>query len=390
MSRRRVLLYVQHLLGIGHLKRAVTLARALAAQALEVTIVSGGREVPGLTADGVRWVQLPSAAALDEQFKVIVDERGDPIDEAWRERRKAALMRSWREIEPHVLIVELFPFGRRPMRFELLPLLDAAIAGERRPVIVSSVRDVLGGGQRDASRQDEMRDCFDRYFDHLLVHGDPAVIGFERTFRHALALGGRLRYTGYVVDRMPANAATDGGAGEVLVSAGGGAVGAQLLEAAVRCREMTVFADRTWRVLTGIMVADPVWSRLQALIGAIGAGRVVLERSRSDFRSLLKGSSLSISQAGYNTCVEILDAGARAVVVPFAGGNETEQTLRARTLADRGCVECLEAGDLAPGSLAAAVDRAARRPAPPCGGVDLDGARRSAQWVAEWAAGVRW
>ena len=41
MTRRRVLLYVQHLLGIGHLARAAALARACAERRLDVTVASG-------------------------------------------------------------------------------------------------------------------------------------------------------------------------------------------------------------------------------------------------------------------------------------------------------------------------------------------------------------
>ena len=57
MSDARVLLYVQHLLGIGHLKRAMTLARALAAEGLEVTVASGGFEVPDMAVEAVFWVK---------------------------------------------------------------------------------------------------------------------------------------------------------------------------------------------------------------------------------------------------------------------------------------------------------------------------------------------
>ena len=39
----RVLFYVQHLLGIGHLKRAEILAEAMAAAGLDVTVAYGGR-----------------------------------------------------------------------------------------------------------------------------------------------------------------------------------------------------------------------------------------------------------------------------------------------------------------------------------------------------------
>ena len=38
----RVLIFVQHLRGVGHLQRAATLARALAADGVRVDLVSGG------------------------------------------------------------------------------------------------------------------------------------------------------------------------------------------------------------------------------------------------------------------------------------------------------------------------------------------------------------
>lgn len=391
MSGRRVFVYVQHLLGIGHLRRAVTLARAMARAGLEVTLASGGFEVPGLAPEGVRWIQLPPVGALDERFSALVDVQGIPVDEAWRARRREALLAAWREADPHVLLLELFPFGRRQMRFELLAWLDQAIDCAHRPVIVSSVRDILGGGQRDPSRQDEMLATFERYFDYLLVHGDPRWLPFERTFRHAAALGERLHYTGYVVDRDAGEALEDRvGSGEVIVSAGGGAVGAAMLETAIRCRSLTALARATWRVLAGVNAAPATLDRLRAIAREAGNDRIVVERSRGDFRSLLRTCSLSISQAGYNTVMEILESGVRAVVVPFAGGTEIEQTLRARMLAEAGRVECVEDSRLTPETLAAAVNQAAGRPRPPRGGIDLDGASRSAGLIAGWANRVAW
>ena len=44
--KKRVLFHVQHLLGIGHLKRAEILAQAMAKSGLEVTVAYGGRAVP--------------------------------------------------------------------------------------------------------------------------------------------------------------------------------------------------------------------------------------------------------------------------------------------------------------------------------------------------------
>lgn len=383
----RVFFYVQHLLGIGHLKRAATLGSALAAAGLEVTFASGGPAVPGIAPEGVRLVQLPAASAADLGFRTLVDDAGRAVDEAWKKRRAAALMDAWREAKADVLLIELFPFGRRQMRFELLPLLEAARAAMPRPVIVSSVRDILGGGQKDPKKQDEMLATFEKYFDHVLVHSDPELVTFDRTFRHASALGDRLHYTGFISDRLAAlsRGESSAGAGEVIVSAGGGAVGAPLLRASILARKLTTLSDRTWRVIAGINLPDAEYEALATLAREEAGDGTVLERFRPDFPALIANCALSISQAGYNTLMDILQAGARAVVVPFAEGGETEQGLRAQLFAERGLVELVPASGLTPAAIAAAADRAARRPRMPAALASLDGAARSAALAAKWA-----
>ena len=57
-----------------------------------------------------------------------------------------------------------------------------------------------------------------------------------------------------------------------------------------------------------------------------------LERHRPDLAALMGRCEVSVSQAGYNTVVEGLAAGARMVLVPFAGGVEDEQEQRTRRL----------------------------------------------------------
>ena len=184
MTEYRVLFYVQHLLGIGHLRRAATITRALQRAGLSTTLVSGGHRITGVELAGANFVQLDPVRAQDESFKTLVNVDGIVIDDAWKARRRDALQKVWRETKPHILMFELFPFGRRQMRFELLPLLDAALSDPDRPLIVSSVRDILVGQQKP-ERQAEMRDLIAKYFDRVLVHGDPGLIPFDRTFPFA-------------------------------------------------------------------------------------------------------------------------------------------------------------------------------------------------------------
>jgi predicted glycosyltransferase len=384
--RRRVLFYVQHLLGIGHLKRAATLARAMAERGLAVTIVSGGHDIPGLDIGDADFIQLPSTRATDLFFKELVDEDDRPIDGEWKERRARALFDAYRATAAHLLMFELFPFGRRQMRFEIEPVFQDAVGRSQRPVIVSSVRDILVA-QNKPERNEEMLERVENYFDHVLIHGDDALIPFDRTFPLAERIRNKLHYTGYVVDRSGRGAINSGqGTDEVIVSAGGGAVGADLLKTAIAARALSKLSDRTWRVLVGVTVDQTTFDDLAALSGP----GIVVERSRPDFTALVTNAALSISQGGYNTVMEVLEAGTRAVIVPYAGGAETEQTMRAQELARHTPIEVLDEAALSPQALAAAVDAAWDREAPANGMLNTDGAANSATLVADWADAVPW
>src|ERR1700726_1376328 len=105
---------------------------------------------------------------------------------------------------------------------------------------------------------------------------------------------------------------------------------------------------------------------------------VTIERFRRDFAGLLRRCRVSVSQAGYNTVLDILAARARAVLVPFAAERETEQLMRAERLMALGAAVLLRESELTPASLAAAIDRAASSAPLPIE-IDTDGAVNSAR-----------
>jgi len=243
------------------------------------------------------------------------------------------------------------------------------------------VRDILVAQPKPA-RNDEILALVERHFDRVLVHGDSAFIALDRTFPHARRIADKLHYTGYVVDESGERGAGGDGQGEVLVSSGGGAVGLKLLQAAMAGRAMSGLRTRPWRVLAGLRMSDGEFADLSAM----APPGVLVERARGDFPSLLMHCHLSISQAGYNTLMEAMRAGCRAVVVPYAGGLETEQTLRARLLAARSSLQVVEEAALDAASIAAAADRANALPPLDRAGLKTDGAGRSAQLLGEWLA----
>ncbi len=378
----RVLFWVQHLLGTGHLKRAATVARALVEQGLEVTLVSGGPPAPWLVPDDVELVQLPWLRARDLAFSALVDAQDRPLDDALMARRRAQLLGLFAARAPAVVITEMFPFGRRAFRFELLPLLEAARNARPRPRLVCSVRDILVQ-KPAAERYAWMRDLALAYYDRVLVHTDPALIPFDLTFPYADALGSRLVSTGYVVE--PGPKAESGENGGVLVSAGGGRVGGALLAAAVRARPLTRVRGHLWRLIAGGEL-DP--AGLLAGLGLPEADRpggLILERQRDDFQALLAKCLLSVSQAGYNTVMEVLRLGKPMVLVPFETATETEQRIRAERLTSLGLAETVWEAELTPSNLARAIDRAVSQPAAGRLALDLEGAGRSARLIAALA-----
>jgi predicted glycosyltransferase len=374
-----VLFWVQHLLGSGHLKRAATLARAIAARGLRVVIASGGTPAPWLVGDGVELVQLPPVRASDLTFSRLLDEHDRPIDDRFRAMRRGLLLALFEELRPRVVVTEMFPFGRRAFRFELVPLLEAAARARPRPWRLCSVRDVLVR-KPDPDSYAWMLAQARAHFDRILVHTDPRLIPFGLTFPHAAALADRLVETGYVIE--PLTAETDEGQDEVLVSAGGGRVGAALLDVALEARPLSSLRERTWRLIAGGNVADDAFQALSARIPA----SVILQRQREDLVALLANSLLSISQAGYNTVLEGLRFQKPMVLVPFETATETEQRTRAERLVNLGLAEVVWESELTPRTLAGAIDRAwqARRGRAPA--LALDGAARTADLMTTLAA----
>ena len=270
-------------------------------------------------------------------------------------------------------MVEAFPFGRRAMRFELIPALEAARGWPKPPVVASSIRDILHEN-RKAHLNAQTAELVERLFDLVLVHGDPGLISLGESFPEAERIGPFVRYTGIVAPEPPGELSGPGA--DVVVSAGGGAVGKLLFETAIEARGLSGAREASWCFITGPNLDDGTAALLRERAGS----GVTVEAFRSDFVALLAQARLSISQAGYNTSADILRAGCRSILVPSAYQGETEQTRRAHLLEARGLARAIEEGDLTAARLAEVIDElwtvpaAQDRPVP-----DLEGAEMTAR-----------
>lgn len=391
MTSGRVIFYVQHLLGVGHLRRASAIAHALDRAGFEADLVSGGMPEKWLEFGGARFVQLPPTRANDPSFESLVNAEGEVVDESWMRQRRDVLLGHFNTFEPDVLIVESYPFGRRQMRFELTPLLEAARDRAKRPLVLASVREYVQA-KRKPGRVEKTVALLGELYDGVMVHGDPAFARFEESFPLAGQIADDVHYTGFVVapeHRPGAGEAGDEEAGrdEVIVSAGGGATARGLFAAAIEARGRSSLKDTTWRFLVGTGLPARDREALTAAASAIPG--IIVESARPDFRALLRRCAVSVSQAGYNTVMDLLSAGTRSVLVPFAGDHETEQPMRAARLAERKLVTVVEEAALSPELLARAVDAAHAGPPPPPHGLDLGGAEASARLIGDLLAARR-
>ncbi len=378
---KRVFFYVQHLLGIGHVFRALRIARGLREAGFAVDLVLGGVPVSGLDLSDFNVIQLLPLKAGPQGFSELVTATGEPADATIKAHRETQLLAAYAECRPDVVLIEAFPFGRRQVRFELMPFLQAIHASSPRPRVFSSIRDILQES-RKPERARETVDALQRYFDGVIVHGDPRLARLEETFPLTSEIAQMLHYSGIVAPQMPSPDVSPSHVADVVISAGGGAVGAGLIEAAIAAKPLTSLPSSRWLAVTGPYIEDSTFDRL-ALLGQ--AADVTVERFVPDLTSVLTHARLSVSQAGYNTVADVLVAGCKSVFIPFARGGETEQTRRAHLLREQGVGITLAEECLEPSALASAIDQAIALPIAAIK-LDADGAAKTATILAKQLA----
>ena len=106
--------------------------------------------------------------------------------------------------------------------------------------------------------------------------------------------------------------------------------------------------------------------------------RVRLRPFSLDFLQELADADLSISMAGYNTCMDILSTGVRALVHPFP--QNREQAMRAGKLAGLGRLRILPSLDASTLSRCIAEELDGGPITAPTG-IDLQGKANTARWI---------
>ena len=327
---------VTHLLGSGHLARALVLGKAFTKAGHKTTVISGGMPVPHLDTGTVEFVQLPPLRSDGTNFTTLLDETGAVADANTHGLRRTALKEALAQSRPEVLITELYPFGRRVLKEEFRELLENAQKLQPvPPLICASIRDILAPPSKPSKVQ-EAAHVLNTYYDCVLVHSDETLTPLQASWPVTDDLKSKLHYTGYVSPLPPEAHPKNEGMGEILVSAGGGNVGTSIYRAALTAAGLDPLR-RTWRLLVGGSGAQERCN----MLAKHAPTNAVVETARPDFRNMLNHAEASVSMCGYNTALDILQTDVPAVFIPFDAGNEVEQTLRASALSHLDGIEVL-------------------------------------------------
>ncbi len=374
----RVAILVTHLLGSGHLSRALGLASACLAGGLKPQVICGGMPAAHLTRPDIDVVQLPPLRSDGVNFTRLVDSAGKPVSAGFMAQRSRLIIDALEAFEPDVLITELFPFGRRILQDEFEAALIAAKAMTRPPLVLSSIRDILAPPSKPGKAY-QARARLARFYDGVLVHSDPGIIPLEASWPVTPDVAQMLRYTGFIAaSRAPVEDAGVDGTDEILVTAGGGPVGRKLFETAVAAARQT--GTRRWRLLVGGGDAAGLCAGLNDIAGG---APVIAEPARADYRTMLARCAAAVGQCGYNTALDWLRAGVPGVFVPFAEAGETEQTLRAQSLHERYGYGLIAEDDLTAEKLANAAEAAIQRGRIVAGDLKLNGAAESVRIIRD-------
>jgi len=345
---KRLMFYCQHILGMGHLVRSMEIVRGLVPD-FQICFINGGEIVQGFDIpSGVEVVNLPAIKTDSEFQELQVVDSTHTLEEV-QEVRCAELLQVLDRFQPDVLMIELFPFGRRRFSFELIPLVERAKA--RGTKIVCSLRDIVVTKSDRAKHEEKVCKLINKYFDLLLVHGDPQFQPLEETFSRIGDLNCEIRFTGYVAQSQPKvdeeQVYLNLDKPLILVSVGGGRFGHELLDCVVETAPILNHQiPHRIQVFTGPFMPD--WKLLELQSKVVDRTNICVDRYTPNLLSYMRRADLSISMSGYNTTMNVLTTGVRSMLLPFTGNDDQEQRIRAQKLASLGVVEMIQPEDLEP------------------------------------------
>lgn len=390
----RIALYSHDAQGLGHIRRNLAIARALAQTdpAPDMLVLTGAPEAPGMPRPAHCDVITLPTVAKSSRGRYSARELSGGLDDVVF-LRSSVITSALVAFAPDLLVVDKLPRGFGGELEPALDLLTSRDVSDHGPTrVVLGLRDVLdepGRVRRDWDAQ-RASDAIDQWYDQIWVYSDPEVHNPVAACDLPAALAPLTRFTGYLGwGRVGLEQAADDGAPAapdppyVLGIVGGGQDGAALAR--------TVATSPLPAGHRGLLVTGPHMPKAQAREVAAIALRspgLTVAPFVSPLEPTLLDAAAVVTMGGYNSVCEVLTTDVPALVVPRTRPRR-EQLIRARRMAELGLLDTMGPDRLTPGRLGDWLARAVAGPRRPRRHVDLHGLARIRDLAATLLAGDR-
>lgn len=373
----KVILYFNSLHGVGHYVRTCRIADALASFA-DVLLINGGRQINHLPPPNrAKMISLPGVFRDPRDLVVRSENPRYSLCEVFESRRKI-LIRLVKDEPVQALILEYFPFQRWEFVEEIFCLINTIKLSNSRARIISSVRD-FPKPAANVYEHERIVEVLNNHFDAILVHGDVDICGNSRAFACLNGNTPPLTYTGYIASEVLMKDTNilnqqriQALYGNVVLSYGGGVDSLEVLvtciEAWHRLEESGQRHGRLLVVFLGAFLKDT--DKREVLAAAMDSPYIKVLEFSPWFSQVLANADLSISCAGYNTCVEVIRSKVKAIFIPST--LVSDQTERANRLASLGIGRVLPREHLSVSNVRSAIVDSDYQETPPTS-LSLDG-----------------
>jgi len=362
---RTVLLYAQDSRGLGHITRALTIARHLLASHPDLVVyiatkspVASQFEVP----ERCDYIKLPTRLTPATWNATADDE--EEARRRFRGIRSVLLREAALGLAPDLVLVDHEPLGSSGEFRDGLYALK-----ERRPAtrFVFGLRDIMDDPVQIRAHWRELGvyDALEHLYDGIAVYGSPNLYDVAEAYAIPDSVRHKLHYCGFVVRHPPAADPAElreqhglpRNGPLVLATVGSGSDGYPVLEAARMAIERLRAAIPD---LVAVLVTGPYMPADQQAALRAQATPHCRVCERADTFQLMASADAVVSMGGYNSLCEALVLGRPLVIVPRAT-HKVEQQIRAETLAAHGLARWVHPRDLSNGDLAEALEWALRR-----------------------------
>lgn len=332
----RIMMYAPGI-GLGHVRRCHNIAQEVLQRDPDssIIIVTDAQAAHNYASiKGVDYLKLPSITKI-RRVVWIPDSIGMETNELVA-LRSDIMLAAFRSFAPDAVVVDHRPVG---VYGELKPLLTEAAERVPRTRLYLGLRDILDDPDVMWGLWDSMdaRDFMSLY-DAAIIYGQPDFYDLAS----AMALEGAVQdivWSGYVAPPANGVQAASPRRPFVLMTGGAGMDAFPVAEAFVGALPKILSgADVDADIVTGPRMPREKQDELRA---ALPPERVRLDTSVEDATRLIRGASVIVTMGGYNTSIEALRWGRKALVVPRFGPSN-EQRMRSRMLEERNLIRVIE------------------------------------------------